>query len=142
MDHLFSFKQTTTCRHFTLMDISKVGYGNTFCGECWHQIPDDDEIQTQHFGFTLFVIFCFNIETSGCSNPQKVVGYPTGMDSLYTCRPRPFTGSTSIGGPKELLPGDTNHRPLTVAVVIRKFVSGPPKYRFRPKTRHLRFKWI
>jgi hypothetical protein len=43
------------------------------------------------------------IETSGCSNPQKVVGHP--RDSLSTCRPRPFTGSTSIGGPKELIPG-------------------------------------
>jgi len=32
-----------------------------------------------------------------------VVGHP--RDSLYTCRPRPFTGSTFIGGPKELLPG-------------------------------------
>jgi len=51
------------------------------------------------------VIFCFNIQTSGCSNPQKVVGHP--RDSLYSCRPRPFTGSTSIGGPKELLPGDS-----------------------------------
>jgi len=53
--------------------------------------------------FTLFVIFCFNIETSSCSNPQKVVGHP--RDSLYTSCPRPFTGSTSVGGPKELIPG-------------------------------------
>jgi len=108
MYHLLSFRQTTTFRHFTLMDMSKLGEGNTFFGERWsfgnHQIPDDDKIQTQHFGFTLFVIFWFNTETSGWSNPQKVVGHP--RDSLYICRPRPFTGSTSLGGPKELIPGD------------------------------------
>ena len=49
------------------------------------------------------MIFWFNIETTGWSNPQKVVGHP--RDSLYTCRPRPFTGHTFKVGPKELLPG-------------------------------------
>ena len=49
--------------------------------------------------------FCFNIETSGCSDPKKVTVVGHRRDSLYTCRPRPFTGSTSIGGPKELIPG-------------------------------------
>jgi len=58
-NHLHFFGQTTTFRHFTQMIMS---FGN-------HEIADDDEIQTQHFGFTLFVPFWFKIETSGFSNP-------------------------------------------------------------------------
>ena len=49
----------TDHRHFTQMILS---FGN-------HEIADDDEIQTQHFGFTLFVPFWFKIKTSGLSHP-------------------------------------------------------------------------